>query len=284
VRNFLLRNVGMFFLVPAFWPVAVLAQASRPVDATAEQATLAQKPSASTDSLPQLAADYTRAVTALEDARQQRTVALTNLERNRDRVRRELLDSGEVEHAQFAMAAAHDQYVRERDRVIDRLQSDPTYGADRKKVAEIDAQLTAMRQHRDVVDDQTTSLALQRLQHAAEADQLVRNALERDETYQQAHERYVNAAREYHSAVDQIEQRVEADPAVQQARERWQEARDDCQDARMRLAGTQAAYVTALDEHRENMHYLQTHGPSDPLYPYDLGYGGGYGAVIRRHE
>ena len=47
------------------------------------------------------------------------------------------------------------------DRVTDRLQSNPTYVSDRKKVGEIDDKIASLRQHADVVNDQTTALAQQ---------------------------------------------------------------------------------------------------------------------------
>jgi len=190
-----------------------------------------------------------------------------------------MLESGEVEQARVALAQAQDQYNRERERVIDGLQSNPAYVSDRKKAADVDAKIASLRQRGDVGNDQVTVLATQRLHYAAEADQIDQNALEKDAAYPQARERYLAALHRYQSALDQVERRVEVDPDVQETKERWQEARDDWQDARTRLAAAQAAYVTALDEHRENMHYLQTHGPNDPWYPYGWGYGG-YGVVV----
>jgi chromosome segregation ATPase len=273
--------LAILLFISALAPAAVLAQSTQPADAAVPSPALASAAERSlpADSLPQLAADYTRASTALDGARQRRTESLGDLQRARDRSRRELMESGEVEEARIAMAQAQDQYLRERDRVIDRLQSNPTYVSNRKKAAEIDAKLAALRQHADVVDEQTTALATQRLHYAAEADQIEQYALERDGACQQARDRYLTAARRHHSAVDETEQRVEADPDVQQARERWQEAREDLQDARTRVATAQAAYVTALDEHREKMHYLQTHSPAEPWDPYGYGYGGS-GVVI----
>lgn len=281
-------NLALSAFLPAVIPAAVLAQETRPAPPTVPQPVVEHQQaeperSTSTNDLPRLAEEYARASAQLDEARQQRTVALTELNLTRSRVRREMMESGDVERARAAMATAEDQYIRERDRVIDRLQSDPSYVADRKKAAEIDAKLASLRQRVDVADNRTTALAVQRLHYAAEADQIEQNALERDAAYQQARERYIAAVREYRAAIDQLEQRVEADPEVQQARQRWQDARDDWQDARTRLAGVQAAYMTALQERRQDMQYLQTHSPPDPWYPYGMGFGGygGYGVVVR---
>jgi chromosome segregation ATPase len=268
-----IRNLAIFLFVPAIFPAAALAQTSQPADSTIHNP--APEGSDSTDSLPRLAADYTRAVAVLDDARQQRSVALADLERIRSRVRRELLESPDVEDARVALTNAQDQYTRERDQVVDQLQANPAYATDRKKAAAIDAQLTSLRERADVVDARVTSMATQRLHYSAEADSIEQGALKSNVAYEQAKERYVSAARQHETALGQVEQRVEADPDVQRARETWQDARDDWQDARTRLAGAHAAYVTALDEHRQKMHYLQTHGPAEPWYPF-----GGYGLNI----
>jgi tetratricopeptide (TPR) repeat protein len=276
-----IRGFAILLTVIMLCPATVLAQTTRPADAAIRQFSpeTGSERSPSADSLPQLAADYQRAMAALDAARQRRVETLAELGRARERVRRELLQSGEVEEARAAMAQAEDEYNRERDRVIEQLQSDPAYVSAKKKVAELDARIESLRlRGTDTttipVDDQITALAKQRLHYAAEADRIERSALERDPAYQQARARHLAAVRRNQSAGEQVEQRVEADPAVVQAKERWQEAVEDCHDARTRLATAQAAYVTAMDMYRDKMQYLQTHGPSEPWWPYGYGYGG----------